>query len=470
MASQRDERMEVSALLRAGIEMSEVANLVRVSRTTVYAIQTYWQFSKECCGSRQLADAHQSCPLTSMRQHARRLEIEDKASNVQYPNITALEASVDRERMAMSMVYVVKTCKTFRHRLEVIIDADGVRELLQPILESLNREFVIDVHRRRLYLRGSLRQRRMIDPRLKFKEDEDTSTDSPSYDGSRKEITRNDIIVRGKYLVATVFDPLADEEEHPDELQRNNSNEGAETKKKDKYIPGILMWGVLNGTLLLVLVYCISVLREYCRERPPQQVEVEEDDLEILEDLEEEQIPLIHFPGGVDWQHNDEQHEEGERVDDEREDDERVDDERVDDEREDDERVDDEREEEEVVEGEEAEEEVKRFLPVREENGAEADEEAEIQFHGSEALNKLQVKTVEEETVEEETVEEETVEEKEEEAVEEKEEEAVEEKEEEAVEEEEEEVLEKEEAVEEKKVVEKMEEKVGEKKMDEEEV
>ena len=39
MASQRDNRMNVSALLRAGHKVSEVANLVGVFSTTVYAIK-----------------------------------------------------------------------------------------------------------------------------------------------------------------------------------------------------------------------------------------------------------------------------------------------------------------------------------------------------------------------------------------------------------------------------------------------
>ena len=39
MASQREKRMKVSALLRAGHKVSEVANLVGVSPTTVYAFK-----------------------------------------------------------------------------------------------------------------------------------------------------------------------------------------------------------------------------------------------------------------------------------------------------------------------------------------------------------------------------------------------------------------------------------------------
>ena len=39
MASQQDKRVEVSAFPRAGDKVSEVASLVSVSRTTVYAIK-----------------------------------------------------------------------------------------------------------------------------------------------------------------------------------------------------------------------------------------------------------------------------------------------------------------------------------------------------------------------------------------------------------------------------------------------
>ena len=39
MAAKRDDRVKVSALLCAGHKVCEVANLVRVSRTAVYAIE-----------------------------------------------------------------------------------------------------------------------------------------------------------------------------------------------------------------------------------------------------------------------------------------------------------------------------------------------------------------------------------------------------------------------------------------------
>ena len=41
IAPQRDSRVKVSALFRAGHKVSEVANLVGVSRTTVYAIKKH---------------------------------------------------------------------------------------------------------------------------------------------------------------------------------------------------------------------------------------------------------------------------------------------------------------------------------------------------------------------------------------------------------------------------------------------
>ena len=86
MAAQRDKRVEVSALLRAGHKVSEVANLVRVSRTTVYAIKKRMDDGegvnrragsgrKSVVDRDSLRDAIESSPLTSMRQHARRLGV-----------------------------------------------------------------------------------------------------------------------------------------------------------------------------------------------------------------------------------------------------------------------------------------------------------------------------------------------------------------------------------------------------------
>ena len=51
--------------------------------------------------------------------------IETRACNVRHPNITALRTSVDLEWMAMSRDYVIKSCKSFRRRLEGIIAWDG---------------------------------------------------------------------------------------------------------------------------------------------------------------------------------------------------------------------------------------------------------------------------------------------------------------------------------------------------------
>lgn len=86
MASQRDKRVEVSALLRAGNKVSEVANLVSVSRTTVYSIKKRMDDGegvnrragsgrKSVVDRDSLRDAIQSSPSTSMRQHARRLVV-----------------------------------------------------------------------------------------------------------------------------------------------------------------------------------------------------------------------------------------------------------------------------------------------------------------------------------------------------------------------------------------------------------
>ena len=46
IAPQRDNRAKVSALLRAGHKVSEFANLVGVSRTTVYAIRSALTLAK----------------------------------------------------------------------------------------------------------------------------------------------------------------------------------------------------------------------------------------------------------------------------------------------------------------------------------------------------------------------------------------------------------------------------------------
>ena len=46
MAPQRDNRFKVSALLHAGHKVSEVANLVGVSRITVYAIKKCMNYGK----------------------------------------------------------------------------------------------------------------------------------------------------------------------------------------------------------------------------------------------------------------------------------------------------------------------------------------------------------------------------------------------------------------------------------------
>ena len=62
MAVQRDNRVKVSALLRAGHKVSEAANLVGVSRTIVYSIKKRMgdgegvnrragSGRKDCCGS-----------------------------------------------------------------------------------------------------------------------------------------------------------------------------------------------------------------------------------------------------------------------------------------------------------------------------------------------------------------------------------------------------------------------------------
>ncbi|KAF2355243.1 Cadherin [Trinorchestia longiramus] len=83
----RDKQVEVSAFLRAENKVSEVANLVGVFRTTVYTIKKHMdngEGSNRRAGSGRksvvdrdsLRDDIQSSPLTSVRQHARRLGAE----------------------------------------------------------------------------------------------------------------------------------------------------------------------------------------------------------------------------------------------------------------------------------------------------------------------------------------------------------------------------------------------------------
>ena len=86
MTPQRNNRVKVSALLRTGHKVNEVAYLIRVSRPTVYAIKKRMDDGEGVnrradsfrntgmdCGS--LRDEIRSSPRTSMRQHARRLGI-----------------------------------------------------------------------------------------------------------------------------------------------------------------------------------------------------------------------------------------------------------------------------------------------------------------------------------------------------------------------------------------------------------
>lgn len=86
MAAQRDNRLKVSALLQAGHKVSHVANLVGVSRTTVYAIKKRMDDGegvnrragsgrKSVVDHDSLRDAIRRSPRTSMRQHARRLGV-----------------------------------------------------------------------------------------------------------------------------------------------------------------------------------------------------------------------------------------------------------------------------------------------------------------------------------------------------------------------------------------------------------
>ena len=84
--SQRENRVKVSAIIRAEHKVSEVANLAGVSRTTVCAIKKRTDDKEDVNRSAgsglntavdrdSLRDAIRSSPRTSMRQHARRLGV-----------------------------------------------------------------------------------------------------------------------------------------------------------------------------------------------------------------------------------------------------------------------------------------------------------------------------------------------------------------------------------------------------------
>ena len=86
MASQRDNRVNLSAFLRAGHKVSKVTNLIRVYRTTIYAMKKRMDdgevvnrragsHRKTVVDRETLRDAIRSSPKTSMRQHARRLGV-----------------------------------------------------------------------------------------------------------------------------------------------------------------------------------------------------------------------------------------------------------------------------------------------------------------------------------------------------------------------------------------------------------
>ena len=86
MTLQRDNRVNISALFRARHKVSEVANFVGMSRTTVYSIKKPIDSCagvNRCAGSGRktvvdcdsLRDAIRSSPRTFIRQHARIVEV-----------------------------------------------------------------------------------------------------------------------------------------------------------------------------------------------------------------------------------------------------------------------------------------------------------------------------------------------------------------------------------------------------------
>ncbi|KAF2356606.1 P-loop containing nucleoside triphosphate hydrolase [Trinorchestia longiramus] len=114
-AAKRDKQVEVSALLRSGIKVSEVAYRVEVSRTTnCLRNQTCWQWSKECCGSRQLA---RCCSKQSLNVHApthqeaRGLEwpqLDEQSQSWEASPLSLLRGCYSRQPFAPSVLSVAR--------------------------------------------------------------------------------------------------------------------------------------------------------------------------------------------------------------------------------------------------------------------------------------------------------------------------------------------------------------------------
>ncbi|QQP48747.1 Uncharacterized protein FKW44_009164 [Caligus rogercresseyi] len=183
MASQRDTRVAIRALLDAGKTPTEISNQLGVTRHTVYTVKKSESVERNPGSGRKakldpegFKKVAQATPLKSMRAHARELgvspmtvhrtpcegggatfnrqderdpsptfldkwppyspdanpldytfwvHVERKACNVRHPNITQLKATVNEHWDAMTEGYLRDSCRAFRGRLKAIIAAGG---------------------------------------------------------------------------------------------------------------------------------------------------------------------------------------------------------------------------------------------------------------------------------------------------------------------------------------------------------
>ncbi|QQP34952.1 Uncharacterized protein FKW44_023016 [Caligus rogercresseyi] len=188
MASQRDTRVAIRALLDAGKTPTEISNQLCVTRHTVYSVKKSESVERNPGSGRKakldpegFKKVAQATPLKSMRAHARELgvspmtvhrtvkkaggkslmrverplltykmketipisnwppyspyanplnntfwvHVERKACNVRHPNITQLKATVNEHCDAMTEGYLRDSCRAFRGRLKAIIAAGG---------------------------------------------------------------------------------------------------------------------------------------------------------------------------------------------------------------------------------------------------------------------------------------------------------------------------------------------------------
>ena len=148
-------RNRVSALLDAQMTHRDIATIVPCSVGFVSKVKNLKDNSKDLSrkpGSGghnkkrtteflgDLANAIEAAPTTSMRSHAKNLDVsretvrnavkdlgavERKACATPHANVDALKAAVEKEWAEMSVEFVVKSCRAFRPRIEAMIEAEG---------------------------------------------------------------------------------------------------------------------------------------------------------------------------------------------------------------------------------------------------------------------------------------------------------------------------------------------------------